>query len=425
MAKRKQNQTIAIIVIVAVVASVFTTALFLGGQNLIQGNFVPLALVEDATFFRCDAWNELAVTKAGVTSVVGSGRQGFNPSFDSSFATFDVTDAGIDVSSFHVRLLLECKGYNITYSTSTTVQGSISFQLCAEVSGTVCFVGDDRTFTNLMGSLQATQTFANVPIEQQTIVSGVPKVVYEGDISAQEIERLFGGTTGSLFMKSTMYPVLTFTFNHPTKGIFVSNYNALTANQPIYAEYGGLQITAVDTDNDGISDTNDGCINQPETVNGYQDTDGCPDVLPPPDADADGIADASDQCIIEPETANGFQDEDGCPDDVPPPTAEVITDTDRDGVADQSDSCPTTVGTIANNGCPETQIEEPTSIQPTQPAEVPPPLFQQPATQQPTTTTTQERPSEGESERNLIIIIMIIIALAVVSIVARLGKIKL
>ena len=36
----------------------------------------------------------------------------------------------------------------------------------------------------------------------------------------------------------------------------------------------------LDSDNDGINDSADQCINSPETVNGYQDTDGCPDVIP-------------------------------------------------------------------------------------------------------------------------------------------------
>ena len=36
-----------------------------------------------------------------------------------------------------------------------------------------------------------------------------------------------------------------------------------------------------DTDGDGISNSIDQCPTQPETVNGYQDTDGCPDVVPP------------------------------------------------------------------------------------------------------------------------------------------------
>lgn len=447
MAKKQQRQRLAIIVAVVVITSIFSIAFLLGGQNLVQGNFVPLALVEDATFFRCDAWNELAITKAGVVSVVGSGRKGFNPSFDSSFATFDVTDAGVDVSAFHVRLVLECKGFNFQQGTTVTVEGSVNLQLCAELGGTVCFLGDDRTFSNLKGTTLAVETFYNVPIQQQPIQEGVQKVVYEGDISAQEIERLFGTKTGSLFMKSTMFPILTFTFNDPTKGVFLATYNAITANQPIYSQYGGLQVVPLDTDNDGISDTADGCINQPETINGYQDTDGCPDELPPPDADSDGIADTSDQCISEPETVNGFQDADGCPDDVPPSTGEIVVDTDRDGVADQSDRCPTTVGTIANAGCPEPQIEEqstrqgsaisdddgdgvinsldscPNQFGNTLNSGCPTPT--QPQLEVPSTTTTVIRPPMGEQERNIIIIIMLIVALGVVGFALSTRKIKL
>jgi hypothetical protein len=35
-----------------------------------------------------------------------------------------------------------------------------------------------------------------------------------------------------------------------------------------------------DTDGDGIEDSADSCVSSPETVNGYQDTDGCPDSAP-------------------------------------------------------------------------------------------------------------------------------------------------
>jgi hypothetical protein len=34
----------------------------------------------------------------------------------------------------------------------------------------------------------------------------------------------------------------------------------------------------------------------------------------PGDYDGDGIGDATDRCPTRPETTNGFQDEDGCPD---------------------------------------------------------------------------------------------------------------
>lgn len=42
---------------------------------------------------------------------------------------------------------------------------------------------------------------------------------------------------------------------------------------------------------------------------------------PAADADGDGIADRDDRCPDAPETRNGYQDDDGCPDLAPPPTA--------------------------------------------------------------------------------------------------------
>jgi outer membrane protein OmpA-like peptidoglycan-associated protein len=94
-----------------------------------------------------------------------------------------------------------------------------------------------------------------------------------------------------------------------------------------------------DTDGDGIVDPVDSCVEEPETVNDYKDEDGCPetdtdgdgyyddqDECPKlagkrsdgcPDRDGDGIIDPKDSCPDEPETKNGYQDEDGCPDTVP------------------------------------------------------------------------------------------------------------
>jgi OOP family OmpA-OmpF porin len=43
-------------------------------------------------------------------------------------------------------------------------------------------------------------------------------------------------------------------------------------------EYDGCPIPA--TDGDGILDPDDKCVNEPETVNQFQDEDGCPDEIP-------------------------------------------------------------------------------------------------------------------------------------------------
>ena len=62
--------------------------------------------------------------------------------------------------------------------------------------------------------------------------------------------------------------------------------------------------------------------------------DGCPDALFAMDADGDGIPDDTDVCIDQKERYNGYQDTDGCP-DIPPYLTEK--DTDGDGIIDGTD----------------------------------------------------------------------------------------
>jgi outer membrane protein OmpA-like peptidoglycan-associated protein len=49
-------------------------------------------------------------------------------------------------------------------------------------------------------------------------------------------------------------------------------------------------------------------------MDGFQDEDGCPDL----DNDKDGVPDSVDKCPNEPETINGKDDDDGCPDEGAP-----------------------------------------------------------------------------------------------------------
>jgi outer membrane protein OmpA-like peptidoglycan-associated protein len=75
---------------------------------------------------------------------------------------------------------------------------------------------------------------------------------------------------------------------------------------PGVPEYEGCPIP--DTDGDGFLDPDDKC----PTVPGIA-PDGCPDN----DRDKDGIVNEEDKCPDDPETKNGFEDEDGCPDELP------------------------------------------------------------------------------------------------------------
>ncbi len=117
----------------------------------------------------------------------------------------------------------------------------------------------------------------------------------------------------------------------------------------------------MDTDNDGVYDTNDKCPN----IKGTKENRGCP-----ADTDGDGIYDTEDKC---PELS-GVASNNGCPidtdgdgvydkDDRCPkinfrsPTG-CPPDTDGDGIYDADDRCPKVKGDISNNGCPFSKKEE-------------------------------------------------------------------
>ncbi len=102
-----------------------------------------------------------------------------------------------------------------------------------------------------------------------------------------------------------------------------------------------------DRDGDGILDRADGCPDEPEDRDEFEDQDGCPD----PDNDRDGILDGSDACPLEPEDRDGFEDENGCPD----------PDNDGDGILDTSDRCPNEPGVPEEQGCPaRAEVQEET-----------------------------------------------------------------
>jgi OmpA-OmpF porin, OOP family len=81
-----------------------------------------------------------------------------------------------------------------------------------------------------------------------------------------------------------------------------------------------------DSDGDGVVNGRDACVLEPEDKDGWEDSDGCPDL----DNDGDRRADATDQCPNQAEDIDGFQDEDGCPE----------LDNDGDGLPDLEDKCP-------------------------------------------------------------------------------------
>jgi hypothetical protein len=97
-----------------------------------------------------------------------------------------------------------------------------------------------------------------------------------------------------------------------------------------------------DRDRDGFIDVADRCPDEAEDRDGFEDTDGCPEL----DNDFDQVLDAADRCPNDPEDLDRFQDEDGCPD----------ADNDQDTLLDLKDACPNEKedgkGKRPMDGCP-------------------------------------------------------------------------
>ncbi len=102
-----------------------------------------------------------------------------------------------------------------------------------------------------------------------------------------------------------------------------------------------------DKDMDGIKDDVDQCPDDPEDMDDFVDSDGCPDL----DNDRDGILDVDDDCPLVPEDHDGDEDKDGCPE-------RGADDRDGDGILDDVDKCPDDPEDLDQfedeNGCPDT-----------------------------------------------------------------------
>jgi len=141
---------------------------------------------------------------------------------------------------------------------------------------------------------------------------------------------------------------------------FTSNIGA--KKEPVKKEVPPMPVKPVDSDGDGIPDSEDACPNAagPAALKGCPDRDGdgvadkddkCPDTkglaqyggCPPPDRDGDGILDDVDKCP----DVKGVARFQGCP----------IPDTDKDGINDEEDKCPLEAGPASNGGCPEIKQE--------------------------------------------------------------------
>lgn len=322
-----------------VVFTVIVFVLFSGnlGEGLLTGNVAQLSIVSGQGKFSCDAWNEIATVTNGVTRIVESNNQDFNAMFDSSLLSLT---SNVDALVF--SLVLQCDDNFIEDSRSTTVSGHIRMKICGSGSPEICYVGVDREFSNLQGVATVGSVFHVVPIKTIQIQSDERVTVWTGSIGRSDIEAL--GKEGGITFTSRMYPVFDFTFDHPTLGVFTGHQDSFASGDLIYSQYGGVTLTTPpppDSDGDGIPDDVDSCVGQPETVNGFNDEDGCPDVVP--DC-PDGVVPNSDGTCPDDEQ----ESDELC--DVSPNDIFCTADDDGDGVPNIDDLCPDEFGR-GEDGC--------------------------------------------------------------------------
>lgn len=186
---------------------------------------------------------------------------------------------------------------------------------------------DDEIFLRLAGGL----SFAKVgapPLELEAVLSVATKLDAPfADRSQNHVETLLGAT---------------YDFRGPLLAFVAAGLGLNRGHgTPDWRVLGGLRVSehVRDRDKDGLTDDVDGCPELPEDLDGFDDSDGCPEA----DNDGDGIIDGQDPAPLGPEDMDGFEDGDGQPD----------PDNDGDGVWDWDDACPEQPGPAVNLGCPE------------------------------------------------------------------------
>lgn len=345
--------------VIAILASLFILNFNLNNGSIDDffsgfGTTQMFSLTQEFTNMRCEEFNEIWINSGGNLLQVASFSERETIFIDEQFQNkLTLSASGKTVDAIHIKLFLECDGNAM--NGSTIVSGTVKLRERIGSSPEIFFLGTDRPIS----------TFAIRTITPTVLQDGDKKEIFEYVISRQVIESALSSKTGgSQHFKSEMLPILKFGFNHPQVGVFSGSFDSEQFGSTITAQFsfGFVQdivtptettITSdpnLDTDSDGIIDSNDSCPLLPETINQYNDSDGCPDT--PPDTDGDGIIDANDSCPIQPENFNGISDSDGCPDSSPTPL-----DTDGDGIEDLFDSCVSEPenfnGFQDGDGCPD------------------------------------------------------------------------
>ena len=216
----------------------------------------------------------------------------------------------------------------------------------------------------------------------------------------------------------------------------------------------------LDSDNDGIIDQNDQCPNEPENFNGFQDSDGCPDIAtsstPPATSEPEEMIIVEGDMIIIPNTCEATGDPVLCQQEceerggtwtpqegaglapicitnviIPPEVVEEIISEPSliDAIIEVFTGEPTEMIRLSEGGIVVTQDPTTGELTTRLATELPPPVFELqeeiPQPQELPTETREIRPPMVDDTFLFIVVILIVGGLVGVVVVSRFTKFKL
>lgn len=212
--------------------------------------------------------------------------------------------------------------------------------------------GPIRTALNLGVQIRPSSDFGDLEVGSELVYRLGLGYLIGGDIRTRkaEVQAEVSGTTSltapfSSRNQNTVEPRLGGVYEIPGAHmqVFAGFGIGLEAGfgSPDFRIFSGLRYSprVYDRDGDGYLDNEDGCPDDPEDFDDFEDLDGCPEA----DNDQDGIGDTEDTCPgVDADASNAFydvaedidsfEDGDGCPE----------RDNDADTIPDTADACPGT-----------------------------------------------------------------------------------
>lgn len=234
----------------------FLIGLLIVSQSINAQEFdvpAPLALSSNPDV-RCTFINQLAVIDSN-----GNSRS-YNTRTFSDYVKFDITEKGSKAIGFNVTPKLGCNSRNLDIIIQPT---SLTYSFFATDENGRQKLVKSGTFKSDMVMLPKGSTTQKDLGYFSVYASDIEKVIGKGNYKT----KVSASVDGILTVSYKQYPVKFYFQLHGSKTLVSKS---IDVSLPIQK----------DMDRDGITDDRDRCPQNPENYNGYNDTDGCPDVSP-------------------------------------------------------------------------------------------------------------------------------------------------